>query len=87
MGIQDQKSLAQSRRAIREYLSPHTQPANQHTSAARPDHPLRQPRDLPQPLHGRLVVVGEKTDLSEKFPEIYSGLKARHLAWLRLFAE
>jgi arylsulfatase A-like enzyme len=27
--------------------------------------------------------IGEKTDVSDKFPEIYRDLKERHLAWLR----
>ena len=31
--------------------------------------------------------IGEKNDLSEKHPEIYRDLKARHLEWLRAFAE
>jgi arylsulfatase A-like enzyme len=31
--------------------------------------------------------IGEKTDVSEKFPEIYRDLKTRHLQWLRQFAE
>ena len=32
-------------------------------------------------------VIGEKTDLADKFPEIYRDLKTRHLAWLRQFAK
>jgi arylsulfatase A-like enzyme len=31
--------------------------------------------------------IGEKTDVAEKFPEIYRDLKARHLQWLRQFAK
>ena len=31
--------------------------------------------------------IGEKTDVAEKFPEIYRDLKARHLEWLRQFAK
>jgi len=31
--------------------------------------------------------LGEKTDVSAKFPEIYSDLKNRHLDWLKRFAE
>ena len=30
--------------------------------------------------------IGETTDVSEKFPEIYLDLKTRHLQWLRQFA-
>ena len=31
--------------------------------------------------------LGETTDVSETFPEIYRDLKIRHLDWLRQFAQ
>jgi arylsulfatase A-like enzyme len=31
--------------------------------------------------------IGEKSDLSAKFPDVYADLKKRHLDWLRQFAQ
>jgi arylsulfatase A-like enzyme len=51
------------------------------------DQAWKESKDAKFALYNLAEDLGEKTDISEKHPEIYQDLKTRHLDWLKRFAD